>query len=483
MPIRRVPVNVSFLTIDRPKLVLDADVSSGSSSITVQSILGVAVNNLLLFRGVGSERSEIVAVHAVTGPSGNTVTLAANTVEAHPAGTVVYIISWNQVRFYHSATEVDANSDDSSLTALAAAQNIDPTENFNYYPDSAQTSGFYYYRFSDSIASVNDIYSDAIPWGISQVQFANNEVGYIIEFMRRKLGQEWNDQFSKQMAIDEITACLNYISGQLKRWARYLDADYALGQTSRGVFDYALPSTIYDDQTNKSILQVRLQGQAKELAWRDEKEFDNLMSDVIRNTVRTATVVNQSTLDVDNDYGFDASGTINIFTGNVDDSITYAAVTRSVTVGQFTGIATSGDSAITAIHAVGTNVWQNHQEGLPRYFNVREGRLRIWPLPDSIYINLNVFIDFYTVATAVDSESDTIDADRYDLVKHWLLWQGKNYWRNNGKLDLKDGDYLMFERILNLAVRRAISGQKYKMRPKINRIDYRAQGGGRFDYT
>ncbi len=483
MPIRRIPVNISFLTINRPTLVLDADVAAASSTITVQSILGVAINNLLLFRGVGSTRSEIVAVHASTAPSGNTVTLAANTVEAHPAGTTIYIIPWNQVRFYHSATEDDANVSDTNLSALAAAQNIDPTEDFNYYLDSSQTSGFYYYRFSDSIASVNDIYSDPIPWSIAQVQFANNEVGYIIEFARRKLGQEWSEQFSKQMAIDEVNACLNYIAGQLKRWARYLDADFVLGQTSRGVFDYALPSTIYDDQTNKSILQVRLQGQAKALIPKDEKEMDNIMADVIRNTVRTLTVVNQSTLNVDNSYGFSDDGTIHIFTNNVDDAIDYDAVTRSATAGQFTGIDTSGDGAITAAHAVGVNVWQNHEEGQPRYFNVREGRLRTWPLSDSTYINLNVFIDFFTVATVVDSESDSIDADRYDMVKHWILWQGKNYWRNNGKLDLKDGDYLMFERILNLAVRRSISSQKYKMRPKINRIDYRRRGDRRFDYV
>lgn len=483
MPIRKIIADTGELFVDTETLILDADVAASATTITVQSIVGAAINNILFFREPGSERAEIIATHASTAPSGNTITLVSGLVEAHPAGTKIYIIRANQVRFYHSATEVDANSDDSSLTALAAAQNIDPGMVRNIYEDTTQTSGFYYWRFSDSINSINLLYSDGIPWGISQVAFANNEVGYIIEFARRKLGHDWNEQFSKQMAIDEVSACLNHIAGQLKKWARYLDADFVLGQTERGVFDYAMPSTIYDDQTNKSVLQVRLQGQTRDLIWRDEKEFDDIFSDAIRDTVRTLTVVNQSSFNVDNSYGFADSGTLHIFTGNTDDAIDYTGVTRSATAGVFTGIATSGDDAITAAHAVGQNVWQNHQEGLPRYFNVREGRLRIWPMPNAAHINLNVFIDFFTVATVVDSESDTIDADRYDMTKHWILWQGKNYWRNNGTLDLKDGDYLMYKEILNMAVRRAISSQKYKMTPKINTVEYRPRGDRRFDFT
>lgn len=483
MPVRRIYADIKELLDGAETLVLDADATAGDSTITVKSIIGAAVNNILFFREPGNEHAEIIATHNASAPSGNTVTLTTTLVESHPAGTTVYIIRANQVRFYSSAATADANSDDSTLTALAAAQAIDPTLVRNFYDDTTQTSGFYYYRFIDSVNSVNLLYSDPIPWGQARVQFAENKVGYLLEFVRRKLDHEWDDRFSKQTAMDEINACLRYMQGKLKHWSKYFVPDYVLGQTSRGVFDYATPTDIYDNETNKSVLQVRIGTALTPLIPLDEKEFDAQMQEVAHTEVRTLAVVGGTTLDIDNSYDFDATGSVNVFTSNAVDAITYTGVTRSATAGVLTGISATGAGAIGAAHAVDTNVWQNEVEGQSRYFNVRNGRLRIYPLPDSTWINKNVFLDYNEEATAVDSESDTIDAPRYDAVKHWLLWQGKNYWRNNGKLDLKDGDFLMFGDIVKAAIRTEVSGQKFKMTPKINQINYRTRPRGKFENT
>lgn len=476
MPKNFIHANLSKLTLNAPQLVLDADAAAGATSITVKSILGVTINNLLLFRDIGNEHAEIVATHASTVPSGNTVTLvAAGLVEAHPAGTVVYVIPWNQVRFYRSATEVNANADDSTLTALAAAQNIDPTQADNIYIDTTITSGFFYHRFSDSVNSVNDIYSDAIPYGALRIVFAENEVGYILEFVRRKLGHEWDERFSKEAALDEINACLRYIQGKLKHWSRYLIADYVLGQTASGVFDYALPADIYDNETNKSILSMRIGSALDPLIPIDEKEFDQLLADVAHTQVRTLAVVGGTTLEIDNSYDFDSSGSVNIYTSNAVDAITYTGVTRSATAGVLTGVPASGAGSIAVAHAVDQNVWQGESEGEPKYFNVRQGRVRTWPLSDSTWVNKNVYLDYNEEATAVDSESDTIDTPRYDMVKHFLLAQGKAYWRNNGTLDVKDSDFVMFQDILKAAIRTEVPGQKFKMKPNINQILYRGK--------
>ena len=483
MPKNLIKANISKLTLGAPQLVLDSDATAGDSTITVKSILGVAVNNILLFREIGGEHAEIIATHAGTAPSGNTVTLVSTLVESHPAGTVVYVIPWNQVRFYRSATEVDANSDDSTLTALAAAQNIDPTQADNVYVDTTISSGFFYHRFSDSINTVNDIYSDPIPYGASQVQFAENEVGYILEFVRRKLAHEWDDRFSKQTAMDEINACLRYMQGRLKRFSRYLVADHVVGQTARGVFDYALPDDIYDNETNKSVLQVKIGTAAAPLIPLDEKEFDERMGDVAHTQVRTQALAADTSIAIDNSYDFDDDGSVNIYTSNAVDAITYTGVTRSATAGVLTGVPATGSGAIGTTHAVDTNVWQNEQEGQPRYFNIRSGRMRIWPLSDSTWVNKNVFMDYNEEVTKVDSESDTIDAPRYDAVKHWLLWQGKAYWRNNGKADLKDEDFVLFGDILKAAIRTEVSGQKYKMSPKLNRFEYHTRPQGKFQET
>ncbi len=473
MPIRRIFADISELLNGAETLVLDDDAAAGASTITVKSIVGAAINNILFIREPGNERAEIVATHSVTAPSGNTVTLAANLVEAHPRGTVIRIVPANKVRFFRSASEVDANADASSLTALAAAQDIDPTTIRNFYDDTTQTSGYYYYRFSDSVNSVDLLYSDPIPWGQAVVRHAENEVGYLLDFVRRKLQHEWDERFSKQSAMDEINACLRYMQGKLKRFGRYLVPDYVVGQTARGVLDVAVPSDIYDDQSNKSILSVRIDGANDPLRPLDEKEFDALMAGVVRTQVRTQPSVGATSLEIDNSFGFDDDGTVHVYTSNAQDEITYTGVTRSATAGVLTGVPASGDGSIAATHAVDVNVWQNEKEGQPLYFNVRQGRIRMWPLPDATWVNKNVVADYYEEATSVDSESDSIDFARYDAVKHWLLWMGKNYWRNNGKSDTKDEDFLMFGDILKSAIRTEVSGQKFKMRPKLNTIGYR----------
>jgi len=471
MPVRRIYADIMELFDGAPTLILDADVAAASSTITVKSIVGATTDQILFFREPGNEKAEIKATHASTSPSGNTVTLAATLTEAHPAGTTIYIIKADKVRFFWYATEVDAET--TAPTALAAAQVIDPTMIQNIYDDTVKTSGYYYYQFQDSVNTATLLYSDPIPWGQVQVQFADNEVGYVLEFVRRKLGHEWDDRFSKQTAIDEINACFQYFAGKLKRWSTYQKFNYVLGQTSRGVYTYTLPTDMYDRNTNKSVLGLQIEGADGRFVWKDEKEFDDKMGSAVVTTVRTQPTAADTELDIVNSYSFDATGSVNVYTANTADAITYASLTRSATAGQFGDISATGASAITSSnHVVGTNVWQNEEEGEPKYLNISNGTLRIWPMAGSDWVNMNILLDYSTVPTNVDSESDALDVARYDMIKHWLLWKGKSYWRNNGVDSLKDSDYLQFIDILNEAIRKEVSGQKYKMSPKINSIIY-----------
>ena len=478
MSIQKIYADISELFTGAETLVLDADATVGDSTITVKSIIGAAINNILFFREPGSENAELIATHAVTSPSGNTVTLVSTLVESHPAGTKIYIIRANQVRFYWYATEVNAET--TAPTALAAAQSIDPTLIRNFYEDTVQTTGFYYYRFIDSINTINLKYSDPIPWGTPEARFEQDEVGYVLEFVRRKLAHDWDERFSKQTAMDEINACLRYVQGRLKRFSRYLVTDYVLGQTASGVYEYDLPADIYDNETNKSVLQVRIGTALTPLVPLDEKEFDEQMQEAAHTQLRTQALAGDVTLGIDNSYDFEDDGTVNVYTANAVDAITYTSVTRSATAGVLIGVPATGDGSIAVTHAVDVNVWQGERESQPQYFNVRNNKVRIWPLADSTWVNKNITMDYNEEATTVDSEADTIDSPRYELVKHWLLWQGKAYWRNNGKADVKDDDFLLFGDILKSTIRTEVSGQKFKMKPKINTINYNTRNRGDF---
>ena len=479
MPVYTVRADIGELLNDAEVLVLDANASATDTTLTVKSIIGAAVNNILFIREIGNEKAEIIATHAATSPSGNTVTLASGLVEDHPANTKIYIIRADTVRFYHAATEIDANASDTGLTALAAAQAIDPTMQVNIYDDSAKSSGFYYWRFIDSVNSVNLLYSDPIPWNQVSPRFARDEVGFILESVRKDLDEDWNQKFTKQMAIEEVNKCLKFMGDKLQHWSRYLVSDEVLGQISRGVYDYSLPDEIYDTTSNRSILQLKIGGAARNMIWKDEKEFDRIMDTVKHTEVRTQTAADDTTVEVDDTYDFSATGTIDIFTANTKDSIEYDGITRSATAGVFTDIDTG---EVTATHVVDTDVWQDYSEGEPRYFTVRNNKLFIYPLAGSEFVNKNLYIDHYTEATAVDSESDTIDADRHDAVYHWLMWKGTARWRNNGKTKTTDDDFKLFSAILAQAVRMNRGGQKFKWRPKLNRISYRGRDD-RFKYS
>ncbi len=481
MPVYRVRADIGELLNNATTLVLDADAAVGASSITVQSIIGAAINNLLFIREIGNERAEIIATHAVTAPSGNTVTLATNLVEPHPAGTKIYIVRADTVRFYHAATEIDANASDTGLTALAAAQDIDPTMQVNIYDDTTKTSGFYYFRFIDSVNSVNLLYSDPIPWGQVGPKFERNEIGYIMESVRKDLSQDWNKKFTKQMAIEEGNKCLDYMADRLQHWSRYLKSDVVLGQTARGVNVYDMPDSIYDPTSNRSILNIKLGGVVRPLIWKDEKEFDRIMDTAKHTQVRTETTADDTEVAVDNTYDFSDTGTIDIFTANTKDSIEYDGITRSATAGEFTDIATGEDGSVDATHVVGTDIWQDYSEGEPRYFTIRNDKINIYPLAGAEFINRNIFIDYWTEAVVLDSESDTIDAARHLALYHWLMWKGTARWRNNGKTKITDDDFKLFSNILNQAIRMNKSNQRFKWTPRVNAIVYRGRDE-RFNY-
>jgi hypothetical protein len=81
-------------------------------------------------------------------------------------------------------------------------------------------------------------------------------------------------------------------------------------------------------------------------------------------------------------------------------------------------------------------------------------------------------MDFFTDIVEVNSDSDEITLARHDMIKYWLKWSIRNITERNGQPDFKDGDWVLFNSCLEDAKRRETSGQKFKLKPKINGITY-----------
>ena len=111
--------------------------------------------------------------------------------------------------------------------------------------------------------------------------------------------------------------------------------------------------------------------------------------------------------------------------------------------------------------------------GTPKFYTIYDGSIYITPKVHSDYAGDSIYMDYYTDISEVNSDADEITLARHDMIKHWLKWQIRNITEKNGVPDFTDGDWLMFQGILNDAIRRESSGQKSKWSYRVSGITYR----------
>lgn len=461
MSLRPLLIEMSDLWRDANKSSLKTSVASGSNTLTVYSTADFAVNKILLIGEFGSEGSEIIKTHGTTAPTGFTITLASNTVKAHAKDTPVYIIPYNQIEISHADTETGEKT-------VLSLQTINPENPEIRYDDAVSSKGYYFTRYKETINNTFSDYSAPMPFE----GYAINSVGYLIYGVLDELGKSLSERLSHDLLIRKINAGLSFIKGKLKRWSNYQEFDYKLAQINRGQFKFALPASYYDKNSNKSCLSVRI-GNKKPLVFRDRLEFLSALKDVGHSNVASTLTAGGTALVLDSTADFASTGTVNVYISNTLYTLTYSAnntTTNTLTIG-----------AIAVDIPKGTDVWFNESEGEPSQFSIWDGYLYIWSLADSTVAGKNIYMDFYTDIVRVDSDDDILSPARYDMLEYWLKWEIRNITENNGKRDFNDGDYLMFLTTLTDAVRRESSGQKFKMSPKINGIDYGTENNLDFD--
>ncbi len=190
----KLKADIRVLIQNQPNTVLTAVATAGDTTLTVGNNDGFANNDYILIGKIGEEKSEIKKIGgAIT--AGTSITIAAITF-SHDQDTPVTKVVYNQVRFYYGTTTVSGDA-----TALAAAQNIDPSEIFNYYEDSSHTTGYGFCVFYDG--TNYSVYSDAIPY-----------TGYTVKMlrtMRKKVRRLINevDELNSSITNEEIDDELN----------------------------------------------------------------------------------------------------------------------------------------------------------------------------------------------------------------------------------------------------------------------------------
>ncbi len=441
---RNLSVDNTALTNRKKFTFLNSNVASGVTTITVESIVGFGVNQVLVIGEIGNEKTEIVRTHATTTPTGSTITLAAATTFNHSQGDKVYIVDYNQF-------EISWSSDDGLVSKeVLETKDIQVDQIESYYTDTTKTSGTYYIRFKNSITSAFSSYSDGIPYG----DYTRDTVAKIIEYALKRNKLETYTKFvDYDFCIEEVNSCLQYIKGKKKKWTHLQEFDYNLGQTTRGQYSVALPSNVWK-KSHKAILDIRI-GERISLRYADKKEWNDKMFNVFRTEVVSA---GSDDIVVTNASGLDDDGIVMI-EGKL---IEYDSIDGNT-------IKDVSDDDVTT----GANVWQgSYQEGTTRYYTVYDEKLFFWPMCSVSRPTMNIVVDFWTEAPEIDSDGDRIDMYRYDMIKHWLTWAIRMQLKNDGVRDFRDGDYVQFREMLNDAIKGDIHGQKMKTEPALNRITY-----------
>jgi len=302
--------------------------------------------------------------------------------------------------------------------------------------------------------------------------WTRDSVGFMIDRSLRDLEIELSDKVTREDCYEWLNSGIKESQGKLKRWPEHYSYNAVLGQVSRGNNIVAMPTDAYDRETNKSLIAVRI-GDNSKLSYLDPVSFDQQMEGVKVTQVTTQATSGQTTLEINNSYDFEDSGSVNVYIAGVKYNIIYTGVTRSATAGILTGIASSGTGSITVTIPADTYVWQGEMEGVPSTFTVRNSNIEFYPLADGNNDNANLYSDYSKVAVMVDSDGDVIDYQRYDMLQDYLTWRMKMKDRNKGELDRNDGYYLGYKEKLNDAIRTLAQNNKFPMRPRVNNMSKR----------
>jgi hypothetical protein len=514
---------------------LTADMSAVGTTITVANVNRFAINQNVIINPLG-ETSEFVKTHATTAISGSTIIFTGNTSFIHYTGEKVWLVEYDALELAHTTTTTGTKTALTTSTGNGLVS-LEADNEVLVYPEREYDSGYYFGRYINDIGAVFTVSGDTFTstaHGLSNGEtikvigattlaaglsttivyyvvskaantfkvsltnggtaitttdggtgnqtwyrcslytdpliytgWASNTVGYMIDRALRDLSETLSDKLTLQDCFEWINSGIKLIKGKLKRWPEHYAYNAVLGQVQRGTNLVAMPTDAYDTETNKSLIAVRI-GDNEKLDYLDPVAFDEEMEGVRVTQVTTDALANATTLYIDNSYDFDDTGSVNVYISGTLYAVAYTGITRSATAGALTG--TSGN---TAAISADVYVWQGESEGIPEYFTVRNGNIEFWPLVDGSEDDSNIYGDYNKVATSVDSEGDTIDFQRYDMLLSYLTWRMKMKARNNGNLDLQDGHYFEYKEKLNDAIRTLPQNIVFKSRPRINTMSKR----------
>jgi hypothetical protein len=418
---------------------LPADTASGVSSLTVKNITGFAINQVIFIGEVGNASSEIIKTHATTVPTGTTITLASATTQAHSANSKIRVIAYDQIEFSSAATIT-------GVKTVLTTVNIDADSDETRYNDLATTSGYYFARFKNSIgAGTYSDYSDPVPVAGYTSYSARSIIDNALDMINKKVSSVLSDEFF----FNQINNCQIETLREFKRWSFMQSFNTIIGQTATWGWKVALPVDCDDQNTTKSIWNLRI-GKELQLMWVDKEDWNDLVGDFAATTLKNNIVMGAVTIVLTSSADFYDSGTINIGV----NSYSYSANNKN------TGTLTIGPSTTT--NTAGEDAFQNAFTGNPMYWTTYGGWIYHWPITNSVYSGRNYYMDYYKKLVSIVTDADEIILPDPTIVQYYCAWKALLKLANGEQTANAQG---MYEQYI-------LRREKAKMKESLNREFY-----------
>ena len=256
------------ITENQPYTTLSTSLAAGVTTLTVVTNSGLADNDYLLIGTIGEQKTEIVQISAAITP-GTSITSSA-TVFAHDIDTPVTKVPYNQVRFARGTTAVAGDS-----TALAAAQDINPSDIYTYYEDTTNTTGYGFVRAYNEETTKYSNYSDAIDYS-EKTGYTPRMLRRIRDKVRRLIKQ--TDEGNSDYINDEIDEEINMAQDEVahdRMWSFYEKIRSFSSEEHK--YEYDLDSScfvVFDAMYNTQPLMVTDRHRMNVLRWKTDVTGD-----------------------------------------------------------------------------------------------------------------------------------------------------------------------------------------------------------------
>lgn len=235
---------------DVERTYLTAACAAASTSITVvatdlapagTSSTTWSDNDYMIIGEIGQEGTEIMQVAAAV-TSATSITIdregsAGGTRYAHPAGTPIYRVDFNQVEFSHATT------DSTSSVSVLATLRLQPDDEFTKYDDQSNSTGYGFVRFKNETSSAYSSYSDGVNYEVSGEKSSRDP--RTLWSMRNKVRQLLDELDSTKLSDEMVDNAINDKQREIahmRLWSFY-EGERSFSAVA-DQFAYDIPSTV-----------------------------------------------------------------------------------------------------------------------------------------------------------------------------------------------------------------------------------------------